>query len=423
MVYRAFAGGKEITGFPIGDKSASEIWGGNTLLWKKNELIPSGRVNSYSLVNKLPCGCGRNIMRFIDYGKLGSDGKYYYQYWDSAITQKPYLKHIQSWLTNDIIEKILSNGTEYPYGTHNIYANETENKIYLLSYGWTSSNGASNARLFLDKFIVLSKDMKVERQYSGTKIEIKSHKYDGEKKSAMHYGGPFFWVENENFHVIVPYVRNNQFTGGYSYIFNSGQIISQDESYFGAAPSDDFYAGGFSLIASSTISYGGKHYLAFPGQSGMYETEENAAAVYKKNGKYTYLGNYSGRYIFTDTSKTMLYEFKDGNMVKKYDLADLDASNLGYKPSEFNYNNITILNGRIYYIDIIEISDIGSLDESGKHVGEVICRTEYITGEKKVISAITSEMNTLYAFYYVASDEDSSNKSKAKYYMEVIPLE
>ena len=119
----------------------------------------------------------------------------------------------------------------------------------------------------------------------------------------------------------------------------------------------------------------------------------------------------------------MLYEFKDGNMVKKYDLADLDASNLGYKPSEFNYNNITILNGRIYYIDIIEISDIGSLDASGKHVGEVICRTEYITGEKKVISAITSEMNTLYAFYYVASDEDSSNKSKAKYYMEVIPLE
>ena len=60
-------------------------------------------------------------------------------------------------------------------------------------------------------------------------------------------------------------------------------MISQDESYFGAAPSDDFYAGGFSLIASSTISYGGKHYLAFPGQSGMYETEENAAAVYKKN--------------------------------------------------------------------------------------------------------------------------------------------
>lgn len=36
MIYRAYAGGKEITGFRIGDKSASEIWGGDTLLWKNN---------------------------------------------------------------------------------------------------------------------------------------------------------------------------------------------------------------------------------------------------------------------------------------------------------------------------------------------------------------------------------------------------
>ena len=36
MIYRAYLGGKEITGFPIGDKSASEIWGGDTLLWRKS---------------------------------------------------------------------------------------------------------------------------------------------------------------------------------------------------------------------------------------------------------------------------------------------------------------------------------------------------------------------------------------------------
>lgn len=37
MIYRAFANGEEITGFPINGVETKEIWGGDTLLWKKAE--------------------------------------------------------------------------------------------------------------------------------------------------------------------------------------------------------------------------------------------------------------------------------------------------------------------------------------------------------------------------------------------------
>ena len=34
MIYKAFLNRQEITGFPVKGKETSEIWGGNTLLWK-----------------------------------------------------------------------------------------------------------------------------------------------------------------------------------------------------------------------------------------------------------------------------------------------------------------------------------------------------------------------------------------------------
>lgn len=37
MIYKAFLNRQEITGFPVKGKETSEIWGGNTLLWKKEQ--------------------------------------------------------------------------------------------------------------------------------------------------------------------------------------------------------------------------------------------------------------------------------------------------------------------------------------------------------------------------------------------------
>ena len=39
MIYKAFLNRQEITGFPVKGKETSEIWGGNTLLWKKKQGI------------------------------------------------------------------------------------------------------------------------------------------------------------------------------------------------------------------------------------------------------------------------------------------------------------------------------------------------------------------------------------------------
>lgn len=42
MIYRAYANGQEITEFPVSGTSTNEIWGGNTLLWKKGDVPSSG---------------------------------------------------------------------------------------------------------------------------------------------------------------------------------------------------------------------------------------------------------------------------------------------------------------------------------------------------------------------------------------------
>jgi hypothetical protein len=39
MIYKAFLNRQEITGFPVNGVETDEIWGGDTLLWKKNDEI------------------------------------------------------------------------------------------------------------------------------------------------------------------------------------------------------------------------------------------------------------------------------------------------------------------------------------------------------------------------------------------------
>jgi uncharacterized protein YlzI (FlbEa/FlbD family) len=51
MIYKAFLNRQEITGFPVKGKETSEIWGGDTLLWKKEEQIKEAfTVDSYHIV-------------------------------------------------------------------------------------------------------------------------------------------------------------------------------------------------------------------------------------------------------------------------------------------------------------------------------------------------------------------------------------
>lgn len=50
MKYRAFANGQEITEFPINGGNTDEIWGGDTLLWKKEQQGRELRVTFFSLI-------------------------------------------------------------------------------------------------------------------------------------------------------------------------------------------------------------------------------------------------------------------------------------------------------------------------------------------------------------------------------------
>lgn len=52
MIYKAFLNRQEITGFPVKGKETKEIWGGNTLLWRKDDIIPPVRYGICFLFKK-----------------------------------------------------------------------------------------------------------------------------------------------------------------------------------------------------------------------------------------------------------------------------------------------------------------------------------------------------------------------------------
>lgn len=86
MKYRAFANGEEITDFPISGTDTTEIYGGNTLLWKKSDDSPKEllriftRFTGYdSNKNAYVCEYGESLMSVSEKGnysitELGNAG-------------------------------------------------------------------------------------------------------------------------------------------------------------------------------------------------------------------------------------------------------------------------------------------------------------------------------------------------------------
>lgn len=58
MIYKAFLNRQEITGFPVDGVETDEIWGGDTLLWKKNDEI-------FTLRNTVGFGSPNNNTKYV----------------------------------------------------------------------------------------------------------------------------------------------------------------------------------------------------------------------------------------------------------------------------------------------------------------------------------------------------------------------
>ena len=64
MIYKAFLNRQEITGFPVKGKETSEIWGGNTLLWKKSGGIRKN-IAEYAAFDKCTTTSGVTLVNLI----------------------------------------------------------------------------------------------------------------------------------------------------------------------------------------------------------------------------------------------------------------------------------------------------------------------------------------------------------------------
>lgn len=71
MIYKAFLNRQEITGFPVKGKETSEIWGGNTLLWKKSGGVRKN-IAEYAAFDKCTTTSGVTLVNLISKNYSGN---------------------------------------------------------------------------------------------------------------------------------------------------------------------------------------------------------------------------------------------------------------------------------------------------------------------------------------------------------------
>lgn len=217
MIYKAFLNRQEITGFPVKGKETSEIWGGNTLLWKK-ELGTQGEIERYNLRRIIHCG-ERAILFFVnnDASDYGKDWTYFmlctvkktYPYYEIIYDYKPYEEDNRNWCSE-------------------LTAVFNEELYVMLLYLKTLSD---KTVLHIKHFLTYSKEMKLKNHYhTNLSIEISNNNPPGYSgKTKIHILK--MWAENNRFHLMIAYyVKDYVPVSMETLVFENGELIERQKS-------------------------------------------------------------------------------------------------------------------------------------------------------------------------------------------------
>lgn len=216
MIYKAFLNRQEITGFPVKGKETSEIWGGDTLLWKK-EFGMQGEIERYNLSRIIHCG-ERAVLFFIndDSSDYGKDWTYFmfctvkktYPYYEKIYEYKPY-----------------EDGRQWRGQLAAVFNKEL---YIMLVYPESLS---TKMILHIDNFLIYSKEMKLKSRHD-VKLNIEINKnnppgYSGTTKIHILK----MWAENNKFHLMIAYyVKDYVPVSMETFVFEDGELIERQKS-------------------------------------------------------------------------------------------------------------------------------------------------------------------------------------------------
>lgn len=370
MIYKAFLNRQEITGFPVRGKDITKIYGGNILLWEKEEQIKE----PFTVEAYLPSGYGViNRNRFSIPVKLHDSTKY----WILANRKKPYIDiktTVGSYYDNRV-QALGEVGGVICY-LHSENPNNTSLKItmnvlngkseVLNSYTYSSDNVISlvNATWLMNNHIFV---------YFST--------YD----DALH---------DYELHIVLEFGLN-------------GEVVGK---YVKKTKSKDMYKFPISEANLTTVKSGTDHYCFFfkGALKTVYKLSGNPFDSQTiKNSSGIYIGSDNGRHFFlrnltNSSSSTILYEFINGEFIEKRLLKDSGVWD----------TNCCICKGHLYIGIYGTIYDYGDIDDKTEQPRKAIFKT---LNAPKQTNFVHSQGNFLYVFYGASSE-------KGKQYMTIIPL-
>lgn len=386
--YKAFVGGKEIDSFYSGGKEIQEIWGGDTLLWKKSGFRIKRNVVDEAIGDVCTCESGRQFFRLL--------------YCSGDTKASDYIATFSE--SGELFKKI-----------RNIKQN---NAVWTLAFGnYFYIMTASLDETKIMSFYKFSED--------GTLIST----YDYNKTADLYNGSKglvkgFYINEYGRYCVIIFYYGKKVYMQT-QVISSSGSHSTIENTSFKYAPTslvrEQFHIGDKIIgISDSRYSSG-----STVGSSKPILLDLASYKFQAISEKYIYLGTDGVRIFCTDLSEQKIYEYTGDEFKFKYDLSN------DFDPNWTFLRKITFAGGYM----IAQITNMGStttnadyikiirIDSEFKNVETVSYNVDNIDGflVEREMNGIASYNGKLYIGknYWKASTPSSSVKGAGAYTDEV----
>ena len=311
MAYRAFAGGKEITGFPIGDKSASEIWGGNTLLWK-NEPVMKITENLSGYVSNGSCTNSNGVkMLSVLNSRSSTEGQIFGFFSENS----PY------------ISKIITNRS-YNKGLYIVNYQE-------YFYGIVIDSGASSSYIYIKDFYKISESGEIVQHYSSS---IRIQRYSGYSLMLLN-----FYVYNDYFFICIGKVKYSTIYECKTYVCYKGSKLR--ESAVSTTIADKMY---FKVTDGilNTLQIGNDNY-AIGKYGDIIKVSETS--ISKAFEGYKYLGTTGNKIFLIDSQYSKnIYEL-DGDKINLIYSTDNDSGKEWHTSAPIMTDIMTFSGDNIYF--------------------------------------------------------------------------
>lgn len=394
MIYKAFLNRQEITGFPVKGKETSEIWGGNTLLWKKEKARKPFTVIAYH-TDENPVTNGNQIFARFMFSNKRNYG------WAFVNYESPYI--------NTKIEEGGGVAGEY---TRTIQAcaecNGSICAIETRAYFTTYANNIYSLHITIHSF-------KNSKEASSTCVinADEGTSFDEPKSVWQSDGYIYYYIKNRT-RTGKTRVREMVFK-----IAVNGTLVGKYEKWKEKADDKDAIVIAPYLNLSEISSGSNKYLVNKEGHFIIYELKQNpfdivniidTSVIPLSEYKY-YIGFTNNKHIFMSFPKRgskigKIYEFIEGEFIEKR------TTNL----IEW-FDRVCVYKNHIYAVNDENVLDCGDIETGSDDKAKIVGKIPY----SENIELIFAQNGYIYIIHY-SGKETIGSEASTKHYMTVIPL-